>query len=99
MSEKREQAYAEVFRLCNGGRWSMTIPVNESKDSDIILCRALDEAGVTEGRMALIQGLLDAFGDDVPGGTAEFLVSQIRAVLATPASSVAAGQGEVDGRG
>jgi len=37
MNDKIEKAYTEIFALCKGKKWRMSIPVNEEKDSDCII--------------------------------------------------------------
>lgn len=42
LAQKVERAHAEIARLCDGGRWRMTVPVDPKRDSDLILTDALD---------------------------------------------------------
>lgn len=69
MTDLTEAAHTEIHRLCAGGRWQMTIPVNEQRDSDMILSRALDDlaaqrdaardiAAALEAQLARVQELL-----------------------------------------
>jgi hypothetical protein len=39
-----EAAHAEVVRLCKGGRWTMRVPAQPGKDSDLVIAAALDDA-------------------------------------------------------
>jgi hypothetical protein len=36
-----DAAHAEISRLCHGKRWQMTIPLDEERDSDVIIGNAL----------------------------------------------------------
>jgi hypothetical protein len=61
MMDEIENAYLEISRLCHQGKWRMSIPVNEKRDSDCIIIsglaaaeqrgyeRALDAAMLTIG--------------------------------------------------
>lgn len=41
-SFKAAKAKREVYRLCGGGRWHMSVPVDNEWDSDMIIIGALD---------------------------------------------------------
>jgi hypothetical protein len=42
---RRAKALAEVYKLCSGERkWTMSIPVHEDTDTDVLLCKALTDA-------------------------------------------------------
>jgi hypothetical protein len=44
MSDVIERAREEVHALCSGKRWAMSIPVEEDRDSDMVIVSALDYA-------------------------------------------------------
>lgn len=62
LDELLERAKDEVVRLCQGGQWRMTVPVNEDRDSDTLLMRALDEAQATVRRQ---QAVIDAVRGEI----------------------------------
>lgn len=44
MNDKIEKAYAEIFALCKGKKWQMSVPVNEDKDSDCVIIDGIKSA-------------------------------------------------------
>jgi hypothetical protein len=37
MTNKIEKAYKEIFDICKGKKWQMSVPVNKERDSDCII--------------------------------------------------------------
>ena len=40
---REEAAHAEVVALCNGARWTMRVPAQPDRDSDLVIEAALDD--------------------------------------------------------
>ncbi|MDT0305086.1 hypothetical protein [Streptomonospora wellingtoniae] len=55
-----EAAANEVTRLCNGGRWKMTIPA-ETNDSDVLISEALTETDVLTREVARLTAERDRY--------------------------------------
>jgi len=58
-AEKIQRAREEVFGLCDGKRkWTMRVPVDRERDSDCVICEALDTADRLRARVAELEGEL-----------------------------------------
>ena len=51
LTEQLEAAKDEVERLCEGGRWRMSVPVDEKHDSDVVIMDALLSSDATIRRL------------------------------------------------
>ena len=60
--ELTEKAYAEIFRLCNGGKWKMSIPVNETNDSDCVIISGI-KAAEHAAYLRALDDVLDKLAD------------------------------------
>ncbi len=58
-----QAAHDEIARICQGGRWLMSIPARPGRDSDLILSDALDaleaRAEAAEAQVAAVRALAD----------------------------------------
>ena len=56
---KIQRAREEVFGLCDGKRkWTMRVPVDRERDSDCVICDALDVADALRARVAELEAEL-----------------------------------------
>jgi len=72
--ERRAKAEAEVYRLCDRGRWQMCIPV-QANDSDILLTESLEDISHLAREIVRLNNLMkkvcsvvtSSWGDDEDG--------------------------------
>jgi hypothetical protein len=59
MSDVIERAREEVHALCSGKRWAMSIPVEEDRDSDMVIVSALDYAVTLRAEAVRLREVLE----------------------------------------
>jgi hypothetical protein len=74
-----QAARDEISRLCHEGNWRMSIPVNEERDSDRILGRAIDALAASEQRVGRTQAWLEEFQGEL--SKANLIIHQQQAKL------------------
>ena len=59
---KIQRAREEVFGLCSGKRkWTMRVPVDSERDSDFVICDALDVADALRARVSELEAERDGY--------------------------------------
>jgi hypothetical protein len=66
-----KRAYAEVFAICNGKRWIMHVPVEET-DSDMVITAALQRADALVAEMRALREAAIAVTEIAPLLSDEF---------------------------
>ena len=66
---KIQRAREEVFGLCDGKRkWTMRVPVDRERDSDCVICDALDVADALRARVAELEAHANRLRDALVKG-------------------------------
>ena len=60
---RRDDAYDEVVRLCDGKRWLMSVPADASRDSDLLITASLDDVPTLVARVRELEATVQRVRD------------------------------------